>query len=575
MRIVKVVFITLLFLVIAAALAWCVVYYLVWPKPETLGLVPSTPLFLVAASDLDETLSAVEGSEFIDRVGRSPLWRDFKSSRLWLQARLQKRAWERQTGLLINPEVIMQLVGKDAILAFYGGQRPWSFLLISEVGLTTRLNIMSRSTKRMLASRHEFTIGKYKGIELMTLAVPGLEFSYGFIGRTGLLSTDKSLLKEAVDLYRGSGQGLAAAPELKGPLADLPGPDAFFYINLANIQDAAGFILRASPFRAPDVTADPRLRYLASAARHIDVWTGVGFRQDGNVRLDQSFLYKRNNTSTRRELPYPLSPIHSDSAMDDRLVVPTDCLLFMLYRTLKPGFLFEMLRTVVGRDIDVIREKLVPVLRSGAAVAVLEPNIKELQLLPPVMSFFRVKDRAIAQTALEDLKGSLKIGRRQLQFAEIKHEDIAINYTRLPIGMGMSIDVGYAFIGDDLLVVASDTSALEAAIDVALGKRQSLMEDEQYTNVLSPIVGAGFKPAATRYTDGRIFINIRSAAIMTKQAAKLYAWRAKIAGEHEAERVATMLYENAFMLEAWHYIGATFSSDSDRANVRLILDAGY
>ena len=557
--------IILLSLASAAVLAWCVIYYLVWPKPEILELVPSTPLFLIAASNLDETLSLSRTSEFANRVARSPLWRDFKSSRLWRQLRLQKRIWERQMGLAIDPEDpdgVIQLVEKDAILAFYGGQRPLSFLLISQVGLTTRINIMSRSTKRMLASRHEFTTEEYRGIELITVAEPGWKFSYGFIGRAGLLSTDKSLLKEAVDLYRVGRQGLTATPGFKKLVADLPASDTSFYINVAKIRDVTE-PLRTSLLRT-NAEMDSQLRHLMSVAQRIDALAGVGSHEDGNLTLDAQWsvpsLYSprraKGTEVGESSIQHPVFSIHN--------FVPINCLFFMLYGTLKPGLVFEMMRAVVGSDLDVVRDKLLPVLRSGAAVAVLEPNIKELQLLPPVMFLFGVKDRIVAQTALEDLKGSLKIGHRQLEFVEIKYEDIAINYTRLPIGMGMSMDTGYALIGDDLLVVATDTSALEAAIDVALGKRQSLMESEQYANILTPIAEA---------TDGRIFMNIRSAAIMTKQAARLYAWRAKLAGEHEAERIATMLYQNAFTLEAWHYMGATFNSDSDKTNVKMVLNS--
>jgi hypothetical protein len=180
------------------------------------------------------------------------------------------------------------------------------------------------------------------------------------------------------------------------------------------------------------------------------------------------------------------------------------------------------------------------------------------------MFFLWLKNKVAAQTALEGFNGSLKAGRRQLIFTEIRHEDVPINYTRLPIGMGMSLDAGYAFIGSDLLVIATDTSALKAAIDVTLGKRGSLMEDEQYASVLAPIAGP---------SSGRAFVNVRSIATMTKQAAKLYAWRAKIAGEGEAERIATMLYQNVFTLEAWHVMGAAFNSDYGKTNVKLILNS--
>jgi len=588
MKAVRIVLITLLSLVIVSVLVWCVVHYLVWPKPELVGLVPNTPLFLVATSDLGVTLSDVGGSEFANRVARSPLWRDVKSSSLWQQVKLQKRIWERQMGASIDPEGIIQLVEKDAILAVYGKQmkgfalnpsgnegtsalaRPWSFLLISEVGVATRLNITSRSTRRMLASMHKFTTENYRGVELMTLAGPGWEFSYGFIGRAGLLSIDKALLKEVVNLYREGRQGLAETPELRESISGLPGPDISFYVDSANIRGAFD-LSHTSPFQAYNVKIDPRLRYLTyQLLQHIDVWTGAGFRQHGNLRLDIQarhvvpLPYKRDESLTREVLNV------AEVVADDRLAVPANCLFFMLYGKLNPGLLFQMLRAIVGSDFDFVRDKLLPVLHTGAAVAVLEPNVKELQLLPPVISFFWLKDKTAAQAALEGLKGSLKIRGRQLEFAEVKHEGTAINYARLPIGMGMSIDAGYALIGDDLLVVATDTSALEAAIDVALGKRQSLMESEQYAEVLSSIVGAGLKPAPT---GGRVFLDIRSIATMTKQAARLYAWRAKLAGEREAERIATMLYQNVSTLEAWHYMGLTFNSDDGRTDVKLTLDS--
>ena len=128
----------------------------------------------------------------------------------------------------------------------------------------------------------------------------------------------------------------------------------------------------------------------------------------------------------------------------------------------------------------------------------------------------------------------------------------------------MSLDAGYAMIGNDVLVIASDTSALESAVDVSLNKQQSLMKDTRYGGVLSPIIEA---------SQGQIFMDIGSASAMTKQAGKLYAWRAKLAGEREAERIATMLYQNVFILDAWRYMGMTFESDGDRASVRMILNA--
>ncbi len=119
MRIVKVILIALLSLIVAVAIMWGVLYYLVWPKPEIPGLIPGAPLTYIAASHLDEIISAVGKSEFANRAARSPLWKDFESSRIWSQISLQKRAWEKWTGEPIDLDGFMQLVKKDALLAFY------------------------------------------------------------------------------------------------------------------------------------------------------------------------------------------------------------------------------------------------------------------------------------------------------------------------------------------------------------------------------------------------------------------------------------------------------------------------
>ena len=238
--------------------------------------------------------------------------------------------------------------------------------------------------------------------------------------------------------------------------------------------------------------------------------------------------------------------------------VPANCLFFSLYETLDAHIPPEILKTFVSLETGAE----MPILKNGAAAAILEPNVKELQLIPPMMAFLRVKDRTNAEAAMKVLKSSMRIGRRKLEFTETEYENIPISYTRIPIGMGMSIDAGYAFIGDDLLVVATDTSALEMVIDVSIGKRQSLMDDESYASVLTPIA---------KDSDGRIFVNISAAAMMTKQAARLYSWRAKISGQQRAERISTMLYENAFILEAWRHMGTAFNSHGDMTNVKMIL----
>lgn len=557
MKIIKIVLISLLSLVIAVVLAWCVIYYLVWPKPRITGLIPGEPLVYITASNLSENLPAAEESEFFERIAKLPLWKDIESFGLWRQIKSQKTAWEKQTKSRLSPKAILRMVEKDALLALYKEQGHWEFLLISEVGLLTRMNILSDGTEEMMKSLHDFTKEKYRGVKLMTVKGSSWEFSYGIVGRVGLLSLDKSLLKKAVDAHREKDQGLAAMSGFEEVFADSPGsPDVSFYVNVAKMRDTFDFSAITPLVDA--AKANSRAGHLVSAVQETDTLTGVGLNKDGNLRFDMRMS---------RVDAEPVSSKKDDNSAGtdswiDNLAVPDDCLIFALHETLGPQLLSDILGVFVDLDRDIIGDRLLPALHNGMAVAVLKPKAGDLQVLPLLAVLLRVKDRAMAESALKTLEGSMKTGSGQLVFRESEHENITIRYARVPMLMAMSLDAGYTLIGDDLLVVATDTSALEMAIDVFSGKRQSLMKDENYASVLSPIMKA---------SDGHIFVNIDSATPVIKQAAMLYALRSKFMGEASAAKIATALQQNVSILETWRYIGATFDSSGDRMDVKLVL----
>ena len=545
MKAVRVILTIFLILAVAFVILLGVSHYLIWPKPDVLSLVPGKPLAYIAASGLDKTISAVEESEFAGQFAKSPLWSDIKSSRLGRQAHLQKLAWDIYWenyigGDPLKLDDILQLVKRDALLAFYGGT---DFLLISAVDLLTLLNITWGNTEEMLISRYDFVMEEYKGVKLLSVKILGQEFSYGFVGRVGLLGSSKSLLKAAIDIHKDSGQGLAAEPDFRELTADMPKSNLSFYMNVARSFETY-----------PRAKADPRIGYLVPIAEHVNAYAGVVSGEDGNIRFD----IRASHTSS-------LKHIAGGNPSGDDVFVPASSMVFASSHIIEPGLPFEALRASLGVDLRVMENKLAPVLSYGMSIAVLEPKVKEFQLIPPAMLFLRVKDRTATETTLEDIKNSLNIGGKQLEFTQETYENVLINLTKLPIGMGISLDAGYAFIGDDLLVLATDVPALKAAIDVSLEKQPSLIEEKQYNDVLAPILDG---------SDGQIFMNLVSVAAITKQAARLYAWRSKLVGDRESEQMATMLYQNAFLLESWKYMGATLSSQDGKVNVKLVLDAG-
>lgn len=564
-----------LFLFIAVAIIWGVLYYVVWQKPEILSLVPDTPVAYISVSNLERSLSDSEISEFMNRLAQAPFLSDFKSTRLGKNIMLQKRAWERQLGGTIDRDTITTLMGKDAHLALYNKQGRWDFLLLSEVGLLTRINLTSNATKQSLGTEHKAATEKYKGIELISLGFLDWTFSYGFIGRAGMLSTDKSLLKEAIDHYRDAKQKDTGFKKI------ITGPsnaDIFYYVDISNVLDILepGGFFDVSSLRT-NTRLDILLSRIPSVSKLFSTYTGSGSRQNGTLRFDSQIQnisgIKAQDSRLKAQGAKQGSSVSNlgyfNGAAIDNLFVPANCLSYIVYNTLEPDSVFEIFGSLTGLKMDSIRHKLVPLLHTGAAMAVLEPNVKEFQLLPPVMLFFTLKDKKAAETALGDIKGSFKTKYGQLDFAESEYENARINYTRLPIGMGMSLDVGYTITGDNLLILATDTSALKAAIDTSLGKCEALSKNKDYARTMSPIaLSSGSTPI-----DGQAFINIRSIASMTRQAARLYAWQASVAGKRAAERVATLLYQNASLLESWHYIGVIFDSENDKTNIKLVLNS--
>jgi hypothetical protein len=274
MKVIRIILTIFLILAVAFVILLGVSHYLIWPKPDVLSLVPGTPLAYIAASGLDKTISAVEESEFVKQFAKSPLWSDIKSSRLGRQVQLQKLAWDVYWenyigGDPLKLDDILQLVKRDALLAFYGGR---DFLLISAVDLLTLLNITWGSTEEMLIKSYDFVREEYKGVKLMSVKILGQEFSYGFIGRVGLLASNKSLLKAAIDIRKDRVQGLAAETGFRELTTDMPKSNLSFYMNLAKSFEAYSNI-------------DPRLRYLLPIADRINAYAGVVSGEDGNIRF--------------------------------------------------------------------------------------------------------------------------------------------------------------------------------------------------------------------------------------------------------------------------------------------------
>jgi len=539
---VNIILIIYISLVFSMLIGWFIVYYIIFPMPKIIDLVPDSTVAYIDITDLDSSLAAVQGSEFVDRVARSQWWVNFKSSRLWLELS-QDIADLQQLGL--DRETIMRLFGKHSIAAFYfssaSGQQNFNYLLISELDMFTRLVMASGQIERMISPEYDLVKEKYKGIRLITVKTPDRIYIYAFAGRAGFLSSNISLVKEAIDIYKQGSHGVSGIPEFSKLTSALPVSDTSFYINAVKFQESAEVLRRY----------DLNLNSLSLISR-ISLWAGAVYHEDGKLRINNYFLYRKVSEEY----------VKSNTDAKINLPLPNNSLAFVIHKSLKPEYLFNWLERNVSSRFAIIRNGLLPIVHESIGEAVLAPNTSEYQIIPPLLFFMRVRNNIIAETALNDFKTSLKMQNQQIEFSETLYDGVRINYLSYLPGVSLPVGIGYAFIQSDLLVLATDMSALKSMVDVLNGKTRSIIEQTQYLNVMTPIGGT---------SDKVVYIKLKELYPIVEQVAKLYLYQSMITGNRKAEKLAVTLADNAFILESWNYLGTVWTSDEDKMNLKITL----
>ncbi|MBD3181358.1 hypothetical protein GF312_03635 [Candidatus Poribacteria bacterium] len=534
MKIVKIVLIILLILVLAFLVTWGVMHYLVWPRHEVINFVPGQPTVYIAATGLEDTIWQVQNSEFVQRVDRSSIWENAKDTGFGKQLMEQKilfdNYWKSQVSDdPLKLEDVIKLVGKDALLAVYKKDYGDEFLLVSAVGLLERFNITTGSTKKDLMEYYDFKPGEYRGLDLMTIPVGRLNFTYAFIDRIGLLSSSQSLLKEAIDLHIDRKKGLTENPDFKNLAKEMTDSRISMYMNDPNISQLA-----------------PSMDYARSWLSWANQ-TPEGLRV--NIRMEAGNVLK--------------NMIVDDAEATDikAISTPDKSLLSAKIGILKPHPVFDVINLVVGSGTESIKDRLNPVMENGVGFAVLSPDFQQFQIFPPVLIYLKLKGGF--ENTLEDIRRNTYIRGKKLEFAEVTHEDNRYYYTRIPVVMGMSIDVGYTVVEDNILVMSIDRASLKKAIELSKGMDTPLEESIYYKET--------FEPVALSSDAGSAFVDIASLAAMTEQGARLFAWQARISGDESSAHLATMIQENVFILEAWEYLGATFGYEDNILDIKIIL----
>jgi hypothetical protein len=189
----------------------------------------------------------------------------------------------------------------------------------------------------------------------------------------------------------------------------------------------------------------------------------------------------------------------------------------------------------------------------------LSPNTSEYQILPPLLFFMRVRNKDIAETALNDYKKFMNIQDPQMEFNETLYNGTKISYLSYLPGVSLPIGIGYAFIKSDILVMATDMSALKAVVDVSNGKAQSITKQTQYLSVMNSD------------SNNVVFMKLKELAPVVEQVAKLYLYQSMLTGKRSAEKLALTAADNAFVLESWNYLGTVWASDEGKLSLKFTL----
>ena len=101
-------------------------------------------------------------------------------------------------------------LGEEAILGVYNRGGKISFLLISALGAKQKLEIATLTATAPVNPKYERLKENYRKLDINTITGYPQDFSYAFIGKIGILATNKSLIQDTIDIYAEREQGFTA-----------------------------------------------------------------------------------------------------------------------------------------------------------------------------------------------------------------------------------------------------------------------------------------------------------------------------------------------------------------------------
>ena len=422
------------------------------PDQSLLALLPNAPICYVSVKDLGSFVKTFQRSEFGTQTAQIPILAEIQREFWWRRLMYQKQRWELEMGGKLDLKRLQGYLGEEAIFSVYKRGDKISFLLISALGAQQKLEIATLTATAPVNPKYKRLKESYKKLDINTITGYPEDFSYAFIGKIGLLATDKSLIQDTIDIYAEQKQGFSALAET-GDYLDKQ-------------YDTARNTIYVNPTKLGEVFKFDQP--LKSLLQGIDVWTFSNRYEDGVIYSQHRMI--RNTDAQPRQSPQPadeklFSILPTTTTL---LITNNDADLTELWQQVKANLSLKYQRN----GIDLSRH-----LEARPALALLPSPAGVPALVPPILLICPIQDRASLEEALTKLKRTkIALNGKPLRFpSPVKHRDIELQPIQLQLGLIFGLKGGYVLL-DNYWVIGTTLGGVKSAINASTGQGITLAD---------------------------------------------------------------------------------------------------
>ena len=541
------------------------------PDQSLLTFLPDAPICYVSVKDLGSFIETFQRSEFGQRTAQMPILAEIRREFWWRRLMYQKQQWELEIGGQLDLNRVRGYLGEEAIFSVYRRNGKISFLLISALGAQQKLEIATLTATAPINPKYERLKENYRKLEINTITGYPQDFSYAFIGKIGILATDKSLIQDTADIYAQQKQGFTASRSEDSNKSELAAMGDYLskqydtarntiYINLAKLTEVIRF----------DEPLKPLLQ-------EIDVWTFSNRYEDGVIYSRHRMIRAADSQSRSRESRSTGIPLHGTRMLPDGIgtggatqslrpadeklwsTLPETTTVLITNNDANLTGLWQQMKATLSlkyqqNGLDLLRH-----LEDRIALALLPSARGVPALVPSILLICSIQDRASLEAALTQLKRT-KISRngKLLRFpSPIKYQGIELQPIQLRFGPIFALKGGYALL-DNYWIIGTTLGGVESAINAFTGQGGALVNTKM--------------PDLLNYpSHSHIQIQPR---LLIQELKRLPPVAALMLSQLIDPKRIPRITDNIFPLEALGLItaGINFNDDSVDAEIQIALD---